>query len=324
MSIKDEYAEIVKLLDEEEKKCLPELPDYWETSPAIRAEIKLFTRDIRETVQFLDTDCTAEQLIWLSEVFDAISAKLQSWEFIDALNRAADRFPEACKTYRIRDSISFAEGQLNDDIYEMRYPRPPDPEFHFQASKKFVGKNCVILKWNPAISSFPTLAFLKQIIHGTGKSDWSVWEHEKVKPGDQFFMLKVGVGTCGIVSEGKITGKPVPGPDWSGKGRKVYYCDNTADFMVNPAVLPILESRELAANIPDFDWTGGHSGVILSESQAEILRDLFDQYLNRTAKLFQERLAQIALRSPFNDQLYLSRKLLAYLQGSVSADGSAD
>ena len=324
MSIKEEYAEIVKLLDEEEKKCLPELPDYWETSPAIKAEIELFTRDLHETVRFLDHDCTAEQLIWLSDVFEEISAKLQSWEFIDASKRAADRFPEECKTYNIRECISFAEGQLDDAVYETRYPRQPDPVFHFQASKKFAGKNCVILKWNPAISSFPTLAFLKQIIHGTGESDWSVWEHEKVKPGDQFFMLKVGVSTCGIVAEGKITGKPVRGPDWSGKGRKVYYCDYIADFMVNPAVLPILESRELAANIPDFDWTGGHSGVILSESQAEILRNLFDRYLNRTAMVFQERLARIALRSPFNDQLYLSKKLLACLHGSDPADSPAD
>ena len=122
MSVKDEYAEIVKQLVEEEKKCLPELPDYWETSPAIKAEIALFTRDLRETVQFLDNDCTAEQLIWLSEVFEEISAKLQSWEFIDALKRAADRFPEECNKHRIRDYIAFAEWQLSPEVYRQRYP----------------------------------------------------------------------------------------------------------------------------------------------------------------------------------------------------------
>ena len=122
MSIKEEYAEIIKLLAEEEKKCLPELPDYWETSPAINAEIALFTRNLQETIAFLDNDCTAEQLIWLSEVFEEISAKLQSWEFIDALKRAADRFPEECKTYNIRECISFAEGQLSDEVYRQRYP----------------------------------------------------------------------------------------------------------------------------------------------------------------------------------------------------------
>ena len=122
MSIKDEYAEIVKLREEESDKCLTELPDYWETSPAINAEIALFTRNLQETVAFLDNDCTADQLSWMGEVFEEISAKLQSWEFIDALKRAADRFPEECDKHRIRDSIAFAEGQLSDEVYRQRYP----------------------------------------------------------------------------------------------------------------------------------------------------------------------------------------------------------
>ena len=47
MSIREEYSEIIKLLVDEEKKCLPELPDYWETSPAIKAEIELFSRNLQ-------------------------------------------------------------------------------------------------------------------------------------------------------------------------------------------------------------------------------------------------------------------------------------
>ena len=122
MSIKDEFAEIIKLREEEDEKCLSDLPDFWETSPVIKAEIELFTRNLQETIQFLDNECTAEQLAWLSEVFDPISAKLQSWEFIDALKRAADRFPKACEEYSIRDFILSAEGQLDDDVYRQRHP----------------------------------------------------------------------------------------------------------------------------------------------------------------------------------------------------------
>ena len=122
MSIAEEYSAIVKLREEEGDKLLPELPDYWETSPAIKAEIALFTRDLRETVAFLDSDCTADQLSWMGEVFEEISAKLQSWEFIDALKRAADRFPEECNKHRIHDSIAFAEGQLSPEVYRQRYP----------------------------------------------------------------------------------------------------------------------------------------------------------------------------------------------------------
>ena len=120
MSIREEYAEIVKLREEEEDKDLSELPDYWETSPAIKAEIELFTRNLQETIQFLDNDCTADQLSWLSEVFEEISAKLQSWEFIDALKRAALRFPE--NEERFSSCILYAEGQLDDDVYRQRHP----------------------------------------------------------------------------------------------------------------------------------------------------------------------------------------------------------
>lgn len=120
MSIKEEYAVILRQRLKE--NGIDDAPDYYETSPTIKAEIELISRNLQETVQFLDNDCTAEQLIWLSEVFEEISAKLQSWEFIDALKRAADRFPEECKRYRICDFISFAEGQLSPEVYRQRYP----------------------------------------------------------------------------------------------------------------------------------------------------------------------------------------------------------
>ena len=123
MSISEEYKVIVQRLELERKNHLDEVPDYEDISQAIKPEIALFTRSLHETVQFLDSECTADQLSWMSEVFEEISAKLQSWEFIDALKRAADRFPEECKKYSIRDFIAYAEGQLNDEVYCQRYPR---------------------------------------------------------------------------------------------------------------------------------------------------------------------------------------------------------
>ncbi|MBO4490471.1 MAG: hypothetical protein J5944_03815 [Lentisphaeria bacterium] len=122
MSIAEEYKSIVQRLEFERQSHLDELPDYEDVSLAIKPEIALFTRSLRETIEFLDNDCTADQLSWMSEVFENISAKLQSWEFIDALKRAADRFPDACKIYNIRECISYAEGQLSDEVYRQRYP----------------------------------------------------------------------------------------------------------------------------------------------------------------------------------------------------------
>lgn len=60
MSIKDEYPEIIKQRIKDDG--LDDTPDYWETSPTIKCEIELFTRNLQETIDFLDNDCTAKQL----------------------------------------------------------------------------------------------------------------------------------------------------------------------------------------------------------------------------------------------------------------------
>ena len=119
MSIKDEYVVILRQRLKEDG--IDDTPDYYEMSPTINAEIELLARNLQETVDFLDNDCTGEQLVWLSEVFEEISAKLQSWDFIDALNRCADKYPEECKIYNIRECIEYAIGQLNDDVYQQRF-----------------------------------------------------------------------------------------------------------------------------------------------------------------------------------------------------------
>ena len=90
--------------------------------PAIMSEIELLSRNLKDTVNFLDHECTAQQLVWMSEVFDEVSANLKNWEFIDALDRAADRFPEACSEYNIRNSIGYAEGALPETVIRQRYP----------------------------------------------------------------------------------------------------------------------------------------------------------------------------------------------------------
>ena len=176
-------------------------------------------------------------------------------------------------------------------------------------------RNCVILKWNPAISSYSMFDFLGHIICGEPESDWSVYEYDKVKTGDQFFMLKVGAGMGGIVACGKITSDPEVDADWSGRGRKVYYSDYKCDFMVNPETLPILERGVLEDNLPGFDWNGGHSGVVLDDEQASVLNRLFDKYLHENAAIFADRLELMEKRDMDNDQIYIEAELFEKIQG---------
>ena len=116
MKIKDEYAKLVA-----QRENIEHIVD-WENEPVIKATIQLFTANLQETIDFLDNDCTADQFSWMSEVFDDISEKLQSWEFIDALRRTAAKFPEETREYNVLSFIETAEGMLSDEVYSQRHP----------------------------------------------------------------------------------------------------------------------------------------------------------------------------------------------------------
>ena len=52
-----------------------------------------------------------------------------------------------------------------------------------------MAKKTVILKWNPAISSYGMIRFLSDICSEEPCSDWSIWEHEKVRRGDKVYLF---------------------------------------------------------------------------------------------------------------------------------------
>ena len=64
-------------------------------------EVEILSRDINETILFMDTDCTADEFSWISEIFDEIVKKTQSREFIDCLCRVAKKYPDECEKYNI-------------------------------------------------------------------------------------------------------------------------------------------------------------------------------------------------------------------------------
>jgi len=170
-------------------------------------------------------------------------------------------------------------------------------------------KNTVILKWNPAVSSYSMIRFLNDIVQNCTESDWSIWEHECVRKGDIFYMLKVGQGQTGIVMRGKITSDPESDEDWSKQGRKTYYSDYKAEIMLNPDTFPLLSSKMLQDKIPDFDWFTGHSGMMLNKKQSGTLDDMWKAYLLENRMEFQSRLDLIERRDMLNDQLYLAPAL---------------
>ena len=82
----------------------------YEKDPVILGTIELMTKNIEETIAFLDNDCTEEQFIWLSEVFDEIAQRTGSKSFIDALVRVSKKYPKATEKYNIDYFINSAAG----------------------------------------------------------------------------------------------------------------------------------------------------------------------------------------------------------------------
>lgn len=137
--------------------------------------------------------------------------------------------------------------------------------------------NTFILKWNPAISSFKYEDYREayaQYPEGF-QMNWSVYEWQKAKKGDEFYMIRVGAGQTGAVWHGVFTSDPYQSDDWSGRGRKVYYMDMDVYEMNEPDSEAIIPTEKLQEVIPDLEWNKGHSGQLLTVRQAEILDRLW-------------------------------------------------
>ena len=153
----------------------------------------------------------------------------------------------------------------------------------------------VIFKWNPAFSSYSMMHYLEDMYRLREEDcfdyNWSVWNWQEIHKGDRFYMVKVGLyGQTGIVASGEITSEPYKGEDWSGKGRETYYVDFLPDVLLNPDALPILTCRELEQAIPDFEWARGHSGLVLTDLQAQKLEEVWAAFLEKNKAVFDSAL----------------------------------
>ncbi len=152
----------------------------------------------------------------------------------------------------------------------------------------------VILKWNPSFSSYTMARFLNDLEkcalanNGNIGMNWSIWDADKVKKGDTCYLLKVGYGQTGIAARGTITSDPYSDEDWAWRDRPTMYCDFDFEAMINPDAFPLLNSEELTKAIPDFDWYGGHSGIVLTEKQGEELERQWNEYMQSQAPYFEK------------------------------------
>ena len=75
---------------------------------------KFLSADIAASIDFLEHECSPDDIYWVSEVFDDIARKTQSKDFIAAIHRIYDKMPENVKETMEVD-IRSAEQAIDGD-----------------------------------------------------------------------------------------------------------------------------------------------------------------------------------------------------------------
>ena len=81
-------------------------------------EINLFKSDIRQTVQFFDDDCTADEFDWFSEIFESLAESTQSKTVVETLFRFILNHPECIVMPGVYEHCLYAEGAIVDEHWE--------------------------------------------------------------------------------------------------------------------------------------------------------------------------------------------------------------
>ena len=109
MKLKEEYEKLLS-----QRTAIKGEVDY-EKSPIIKQMVMLMTKDINETIHFIDTECSGEQFVWLSEIFDEIAETSKSSAFIDALRRTANKYPKETQEYNLTYFIDSASEYVKSE-----------------------------------------------------------------------------------------------------------------------------------------------------------------------------------------------------------------
>lgn len=204
--------------------------------------------------------------------------------------------------YAIKGVLEFLELSNDDDYCIARIigvDTEPTTRFNYQGAGKPIvedpdGDSCVwevafevvpvpaeprhyLMRWNPSISSFTEKDYEKCVAnmeHGMFRLNWSIYDWEEARRGDMFYMMRVGDDKAGIVFSGQFITDPYPADDWGGSTKRRMYVDMVCMNAAEPGAAPCIPLEELQKAIPSFDWSRGHSGVLLANNLIDELAKL--------------------------------------------------
>ena len=110
-------VEALKAVVAERKRIAVETQDEWDygIEQCWKKITEILTRDITQTINFIENDCDDDTFCWIGEVFYDIVEITQSKEFIAAIKRRADKVVNDKDRQSVNVDVNFAEGSLFDD-----------------------------------------------------------------------------------------------------------------------------------------------------------------------------------------------------------------
>ena len=76
-------------------------------------EIEILSRDMSETIKFIEDECSDEIFCWIAEVFEDVAEITQSKEFIETIKKRAAKIVDEEYRHSVETDIRFAENKLD-------------------------------------------------------------------------------------------------------------------------------------------------------------------------------------------------------------------
>ena len=137
--------------------------------------------------------------------------------------------------------------------------------------------------WNPALWQWQDISdVIVATAAGRGVVDtWSVGNRRHgIKPGDRFYLLKVGKQPRGLVGCGTILSEPDATPHWDGTpGKTTKTVDVEFDRVIDPD--QVLPGSVLSEQLTHTNWKPMSSGTTIHPADEEQLESLWKLHLSQ-------------------------------------------
>ena len=101
----------------ERKRIAIETQDEWDygIEQCWKKETEILSRDIAQTINFIENECDDETFCWIGEVFEDVAEITQSKEFVAAIKRLAEKVVDAEERRSVQVDVRYAEDSLFAD-----------------------------------------------------------------------------------------------------------------------------------------------------------------------------------------------------------------